>query len=194
MNRIATLCVFCGSRRGTDPFHAEQAIRLGTLLAENGIRLVYGGGGIGLMDILAEATLKAGGRVIGVIPAFLQEREVGKSGLSELIVVDSMHERKRRMFELSDGFVVLPGGLGTLDETLEILTWRQLRLHDKPVVVLDGGGYWAILDRLIDATIEGGFADASARQLYHRAERMEDVLPALIRGAAPGIGPRIDRL
>lgn len=147
-----------------------------------------------MMGILADAVLKAGGYVIGVIPAFLQSLEVGKSGLSELIVVDSMHERKRRMFDLSDGFVVLPGGLGTLDETLEILTWRQLRLHDKPVIVVDIDGYWSMLDALINGVIEGGFADPYARRLFVRVGRVEEVLPALAREHLPDIGPRSDRI
>lgn len=194
MKGIASLCVFCGSRRGGDPRYAEQADRLGRLMAENGIRLVYGGGGIGLMGILADAVLRAGGQAIGVIPAFLQKLEVGKTGLSELIVVDSMHERKRRMFELSDGFVVLPGGLGTLDETLEILTWRQLRLHDKPVIVVDVAGYWSALDALVDGVIDGGFADPGARRLYTRVGRVEEVLPALAQDDGPDVKPLPERL
>ena len=194
MTDIRSLCIFCGSRVGTDPLHAEQAARLGTLLAENGIRLIYGGGGIGLMGIVAEAVLRAGGQVIGVIPAFLQNLEVGMSGLTELLVVDTMHERKRKMFELSDGFLVLPGGLGTLDETLEILTWRQLRLHDKPVVIVDIGGYWSALEELVERVIDGGFANPRVRDLYTRVQRIEDVLAALAHQPPPDVRPRADQL
>ena len=194
MTGIASLCVFCGSRLGTDPRHADQAARLGTLLAERGIRLIYGGGGIGLMGILAEAVLQAGGHVVGVIPGFLRDLEVGHPGLSELIVVDSMHERKRRMFDLSDGFVILPGGLGTLDEALEIRTWRQLKLHEKPVIVVNIGGYWSAFDDLIARTVEGGFADQRAQKLCTWVGDVEEVLPAMATSPQPDITARADRL
>jgi len=191
---IRSLCVFCGSRMGADPAHARHAKRLGALLAANGIRLVYGGGGIGLMGVVAQAVLAGGGQVVGVIPDFLQKLEVGMAGLTELHVVETMHERKSRMFEMSDGFLVLPGGLGTLDETLEILTWRQLRQHDKPVIVVDLGGYWSALDALVARTIEGGFADPGVRRLYTRVERIEDILPALACQPAPAVASRADQL
>ena len=129
MNSMQSLCVFCGSRAGADPAFTEAAEQLGRRLAERGVRLIYGGGSIGLMGVIMRAVLAHGGQVSGVIPEFLMRREVGNPDLTELIVVDSMHERKRRMFELADGFAVLPGGIGTLDETIEIITWQQLGLH-----------------------------------------------------------------
>jgi uncharacterized protein (TIGR00730 family) len=130
MATIARLCLYCGSSRGRSPVYAAAATRLGTLIAEAGVTLVYGGGHVGLMGLAADAALAAKGRVIGVIPELLRDREVGHTGISERIIVASMHARKQRMFELADGFVVLPGGLGTLDETIEIITWKQLGLHD----------------------------------------------------------------
>ncbi len=185
MSSFKALCVFCGSRMGTDPAHEHTARTLGALLAERGIRLVYGGGGIGLMGALADSVMKAGGEVTGVIPEFLQNLEVGMTGLTETIVVDSMHDRKRRMFELSDSFVILPGGLGTLDETMEIITWKQLRLHGKPIVVLDVGGFWAPLAALVDRVIDGGFAHERVRDLFTVVTRVEDVLPALAAAPEP---------
>jgi uncharacterized protein (TIGR00730 family) len=179
MTEISSLCVFCGSKTGTDPAHAAAARRLGELMAERGVTLVYGGGRIGLMGIVADAILEGGGRVIGVIPEFLKDLEVGNDDVSEQIVTNSMHERKTRMFELSDGFVVLPGGLGTLDETLEIVTWKQLQLHSKPVVVLNSGGYWSALADLVQATIDGGFAHPAVEELFTTVDGADDVFEAL---------------
>ncbi len=184
MAEIRSLCVLCGSRDGHDPAYREAAIRLGTLMARRGVRLVYGGGSIGLMGIIADAVLGAGGEAIGVIPDFLVRAEVGHRRLTELIITGSMHDRKRRMFEMADAFVVLPGGLGTLDETFEIVTWKQIRLHDCPIIVLDVGGYWAPLRDLIEATIAAGFAHASARDLLTFVRTPEDVLNRLARAPA----------
>jgi uncharacterized protein (TIGR00730 family) len=179
MTEISSLCVFCGSKTGTDPAHAAAARQLGELMAERGVTLVYGGGRIGLMGIVADAILEGGGRAIGVIPEFLKDLEVGNDDVSEQIVTNSMHERKTRMFELSDGFVVLPGGLGTLDETLEIVTWKQLQLHSKPVVVLNSGGYWSALTDLVQATIDGGFAHPAVEELFTMVDGADDVFEAL---------------
>ncbi len=173
------LCVYCGSSGGVDEAYRAAATRLGTMLARAGIELVYGGGRVGLMGRVADAALAAGGRVIGIIPAHLHDREVGHTGISEMIIVGSMHERKQRMFELSDGFVVLPGGLGTLDETIEIITWRQLGLHDRPVIVVDAAGYWAPLRTLIDHVVTQGFAPSRVRDFFRFVARVEDVLPTL---------------
>ncbi|WP_417797531.1 TIGR00730 family Rossman fold protein [Terasakiella pusilla] len=170
-----SLCVFCGSRVGNDPEYVLEAKRLAKKMAEEGIEFVYGGGSIGIMGTLAEEVLANGGRVTGIIPDFLQKLEVGHHGLTELIVTDSMHERKRTMFERSDGFIVMPGGLGTLDETFEILTWKQLRLHDKPVIVLDCKDYWKPFEQLVDATIEGGFAHEGVKGLYNVAKNTDEV-------------------
>lgn len=153
-------------------------------MAHERVRLVYGGGRVGLMGVLADAVLAGGGDVTGVIPDFLMRREVGHAGLGELVVVDSMHQRKQRMFELADGFAVLPGGLGTLDETLEILTWKQLGHHDKPVVLVDVNGYWRPLLALVEAAVSAGFAPAAAAGFYHVVARADEVLPTLRRGPA----------
>jgi len=179
MKSIRSLCVFCGSRVGADPAYAAGAERLGRGLAERGVRLIYGGGSIGLMGVVMQSALDHGGEVTGVIPEFLMRREVGNPAITELVVVDSMHERKQRMFELSDAFAVLPGGLGTLDETIEIITWQQLRLHAKPIGLLSIAGYWQVYEALIDRIVDQGFADAGIRDLFIVEEDVESLLGAL---------------
>jgi uncharacterized protein (TIGR00730 family) len=161
-----SVVVFCGSRPGHNPLFLQAAVELGSGLAAAGIRLIYGGGRIGLMGALADAALAAGGEVIGVIPEFLTKREVAHGALNEMIVTTSMHSRKQRMFELSDAFVMMPGGLGTLDEIIEIITWRQLGLHDRPVLICDIAGSAQPVIAAIEGVIELGFAEASARDLY----------------------------
>jgi uncharacterized protein (TIGR00730 family) len=158
LRQIDRLCVYCGSSAGNDPRYRAAASELGALLAAAGIELVYGGGRNGLMGRVADAVLDGGGRVTGIIPTHLQAREVAHPGLSELVVVSDMHQRKRAMAERADGFAVLPGGIGTLDETVEILSWRQLGLHDKPIVVVDIGGYWAPLAALFEHIVAANFA------------------------------------
>jgi uncharacterized protein (TIGR00730 family) len=153
------------------------------LLAGAGIELIYGGGRVGLMGLVADAALGAGGRVTGIIPGFLHDRELGHTGVSELIVVESMHERKQRMFELADAFAILPGGLGTLDEAFECITWRQLGLHDRPIVLVDVGGYWQPLMRLIDQVVETGFAPRATHDFFRLVLTPEEMLAAL--AAAP---------
>ncbi len=185
MTRPSSLCVFCGSKKGADPAHAAAARRLGQLMAEKGVRLVFGGGRIGLMGVLADAVLAGGGRVVGVIPEFLMALEVEHTGVDEIIVAGSMHERKRRMFELSDGFVVLAGGLGTLDETLEIVTWKQLQLHAKPVVVVNTGGYWSGLTAMVRQTVDGGFAHAGVMELFSVVDTPDEVFAALAAAPKP---------
>jgi uncharacterized protein (TIGR00730 family) len=192
MAAVKRLCVYCGSSGKVDEEFRTAATRLGGLMAEAGVELVYGGGRVGLMGLVADGALARGGRVIGVIPGHLHDREIGHPGLSELIVVDSMHERKRRMFELSDAFAVLPGGLGTLDETIEIITWRLLGLHDKPIVIVDQRQYWAPLLDLIDHVIANGFAAPSVRRFFIRVPSVEHVLPALAKAAAPRIAAESD--
>jgi uncharacterized protein (TIGR00730 family) len=182
---VKRLCVFCGSSADVDQRYRDAATELGGLLARSGVELVYGGGRVGLMGLLADAALAAGGRVTGVIPRFLHDREVAHTGLSELIVVASMHERKRRMFDIADAFVALPGGLGTLDETIEIVTWRQLALHDKPIIVVDVAGYWAPLSALVEHAIAAGFAPARVGGLLHMVPSVADVLPFLARLPPP---------
>ena len=178
MSRVTSLCVFCGSSPGRDPRHRAAAERLGQVLAVAGVRLVYGGGHTGLMGALADATLGAGGEVTGVIPGHLVRRELAHEGV-RLEVVDSMHARKQRMFDLADAFAVLSGGVGTLDETFEIITWKQLGMHDKPIVVVDVAGYWRKLDELVAATIEAGFSSPETRTLYRVVPSVDEVLPAL---------------
>jgi hypothetical protein len=179
MASIRSICVFCGSKHGNDPLWRRTAERLGTLMAERGIRLVYGGGRIGLMGVIADAVLGAGGQVLGVIPDFLVKLEVGHANVTELVVVDSMHARKRRMFELSDAFVVLPGGIGTLDETFEIISWKQLRQHSRPIVLVNAGGYWDPFRDLIAAIVEGGFGHPAIADLFTMVDDADSVFSAL---------------
>lgn len=185
MTTISALGVFCGSKTGDDPAFAAAARDLGRIMAARRVRMVYGGGNIGLMGIIADSVLGEGGHVTGVIPDFLMKFEVGKSDVSELIVVDSMHERKRRMFEMADGFVILPGGLGTLDETFEIVTWKQLRQHSKPIVVLNVSGYWDPFIDLVEGAIDGGFAHAGVRDLFTVVETVDGVFEALESAPEP---------
>ncbi len=190
MPDIRAVCVYCGSSgRVADRFKAT-ARRLGELLAERGIEVVYGGGRVGLMGIVADAALAAGGRVIGVIPDHIQALEVEHTGLTELIVVESMHVRKRRMFDLAQAVVVLPGGLGTLDETIEVVTWKQLALHDKPVVLVNDGGFWDPLMALLDHMIEHGFARPQHRRMFRVVDTVDDVFPALTLAPEPMIAPQ----
>jgi uncharacterized protein (TIGR00730 family) len=156
--RIRSVCVYCGSAVGTDQRYRAAADELGRSLGKAGIGLVFGGGHIGLMGVAADAALAAGGHVVGIIPAALRDRELGHQGVSELIIVDTMHDRKRMMAERADAFAVLPGGIGTLDEFFEILTWRQLRLHDKPIFLVDVAGYWRPLRALLDHIVAHNFA------------------------------------
>ena len=173
------VCVYCGSSSNTRASHQAAARAFGTLLAERNITLVFGGGRVGLMGIVADAALAAGGRVTGVIPRFLMAREVGHSGCSELHVTETMHDRKRKMAELSDGFAILPGGLGTLDEAFEIITWKQLGLHDKPVVFANIDGYWNSLEALFDNLVDEHYVPRKHRSLIRMVRSVDDLLPAL---------------
>ncbi|MGA3003925.1 MAG: TIGR00730 family Rossman fold protein [Acetobacteraceae bacterium] len=176
MNGINSVAVFCGSRLGSRPEFAAAARDLGRGLGLAGIRLVYGGGRNGMMGVLADAVLEAGGTVMGVIPNFLTKSEVAHQGVTEMIVVDSMHDRKRRMAEAADAFVTLPGGIGTMDETVEIISWRQLRLHDKPIYICDIADSAAPLTTAIDSMIAQGFAPAEAREYF----KVVNGVPALL--------------
>ncbi|MGC7098960.1 TIGR00730 family Rossman fold protein [Amycolatopsis lurida] len=159
------VCVFCGSSPGNSPVYAEQAAALGKLLAERGIGLVYGGASVGIMGVVADAALAAGGEVIGVIPGHLMSAEVGHHGLTELHVVDTMHERKAKMAELSDAFLALPGGAGTLEELFEVWTWAQLGLHAKPLGLVDVAGYFEPLRKFVDHMVDEGFLRAQHREM-----------------------------
>ncbi len=187
MARPRSICVFCGSRRGADPAMAVVTAELGRTLAANGIAVVYGAGGVGLMDILAQAALDAGGKVIGVMPRHLARKELLKEGLSELHVVETMHDRKRMMFELSDAFVALPGGIGTLEETVEILSWRQIGIHDKPIVLLNAGGAWDHFEALMRDRVAAGFCAPSDIELYEIVDSVGQLLPALDGARAPTV-------
>ena len=188
MPQPTALCVYCGSQSGRHPVYIETARAFGRELAQRGITLVYGGGKVGLMGTAADAALAAGGKVIGVIPRQLVEREVAHAGLSELVVVDTMHQRKTRMFELSDAFVALPGGFGTMDEMFEMLTWAQLGLHRYPCAFLDTQGYYDHLRRMMDHMVAEGFVSHarrdnvwfgdSTRELFEWMHRDDDVSPA----------------
>jgi uncharacterized protein (TIGR00730 family) len=170
------LCVFCGSSPGHDPAYAASAAQFGRLLAERGIGLVYGGGRVGLMGKLADAALEAGGEVIGVIPQALLDCEVGHRGLTQLRVVDSMHARKALMGELAEGFVALPGGVGTLEELFEVWTWAQLGIHKKPCGLLDVDGFFAPLVRFLDGLVEKGFIHPEYRAMLVVASTPEELL------------------
>nr|WP_185961302.1 TIGR00730 family Rossman fold protein [Telmatospirillum sp. J64-1] len=184
MTRLRSLCVFCGASTGSDPAHLQAARRLGSAMAARNIRLVYGGGHVGLMGTVADAVLDGGGEVVGIIPEHLVRAEAAYREITELLVVDSMHTRKRAMFDRSDAFCVLPGGLGTMDETFEILTWKQLRLHDKPVILVNQNGYFDPLLGLIDSIIAQGFAHSDVARLYEVVADAEDVLDVAAAGLA----------
>lgn len=179
------LCVFCGSSNRVDARYRAAATAFGHLIGERGDELVYGGGRVGLMGLVADAALERGARVTGIIPRFLMDLEVGHGAVSELVVTDSMHERKAAMYDRADAFVVLPGGLGTLDETLEVLTWSQLRLSTKPVILVDVEGYWQPLLALIEHTIEAGFTRPANRELYRVVGGVDEVFAAIDAFPAP---------
>ncbi|HET9075404.1 MAG TPA: TIGR00730 family Rossman fold protein [Acidimicrobiales bacterium] len=176
---MRAVCVYCGSSGGADPRYAAAAREVGTLLADNGLRLVYGGGSVGLMGEVADAALRAGGRVTGIIPRGLFRAEVAHPGVTELIEVTSMHERKMAMFDRSDAFVALPGGLGTLEELTELTTWAQLRLHAKPIATLDVNGFWQPFHRLLGHFVEAGFMKPANAALIVNVESVDRLLPAL---------------
>ena len=166
----------------------EAAARhLGHAIADRGIELIYGGGDIGIMSIVARAALENGGRVTGIIPKFIEDFEVGNPGLSELVVVESMHERKALMFERSDGFVSLPGGLGTLDETIEMITWKQLQQHRKPIVLVDINHYWRPFLELVQAVVDGGYGHHGINDLFSVVDDVDKVFDALAAAPEPDI-------
>lgn len=181
MEHIHSLCVYCGSSDRGPAAHRQAARAFGLELAERGVRLIYGGGRTGVMGTLADAVLEGGSSVVGVIPDFLMRHEAGHEGVTQLEVVATMHERKARMAELSDGFVVLPGGLGTLDELFEIVTWKQLGLHTKPIVVVNSAGYWDDLRVMIDGIVATGYARPESAELAVFVSDINDVFPTLAR-------------
>lgn len=173
-----SLCVFCGSQSGDDPAYTNAAVDLGKTIARAKVRLIYGGGGLGLMGELARAALAAGGEVVGVMPRFLREREVQQEGLSKLILTETLTERKLLMTQLSDAIAVLPGGFGTLDELTEILSWRNLNVIRKPIVIVNIAKFWDPFFTLIDHAIASDFASAGIKANYRAVKTIADVLPA----------------
>jgi uncharacterized protein (TIGR00730 family) len=189
MTQRLSLCVYCGSRPGLAPAYAQAAAELGTLIGRSGGQLVYGGGHAGLMGVVADAALAAGARVVGVIPQALVERELGHTGLTELHIVQTMHERKQLMAERSDAFVALPGGIGTLEELFEVWTWRQLGYHDKPVGLLNVAGYYDRLLAFIEATERQGFVPPAQRALLQVDADAAALLARLSALAAQATAP-----
>jgi uncharacterized protein (TIGR00730 family) len=172
-----------------------MATGLGDLIAREGMTLVYGGGGVGLMGLTANAALKSGGKVVGIIPSFLLKREAGHPDLTETVVVETMHERKLEMFERSDAFIILPGGIGTLEEFFEVLSWRTLGLHTKPIVIIDQGGYWQPLEALLKSIVDGGFADRGHLDHVVFVTGIDAILPALeAMPPAKVVEKQLDRL
>jgi hypothetical protein len=190
---LRTIALFCGSSPGAGPAFAEAAAAFGAETARRGLRLVYGGGSVGLMGIAADAALAGGGEVVGVMPRFLLEREVGHAGLTELRVVESMHERKALMASLADAFVALPGGIGTLEELFEIWSWGQLGLHAKPCALLDVAGYFTSLVDFLDGAVTAGFVRPQHRALLLTGATPAALLDRLARAPAPAL-PRWKQL
>ena len=191
--RLSAVAVYCGSNPGADPAYAQAAAALGRLLAERGIRLVYGGGHVGLMGVLADAALASGGEVFGVITRALQASEVGHDALTSLTVVDTMHERKAAMADAADAFVMLPGGYGTFDEFFEVVSWTQLGVHDKPCGVLDVAGYYAPLRTLLDEARRQGFVSRVHRELVITESEPRRLLDRLAGWAPVRAGKWLDR-
>ena len=183
--RLNAVCVYCGSGPGSNPRFLEAATALGKELAEHGVGLVYGGGAIGLMGAVANAVLDHGGTVTGIIPGFLSAKEIALDRVSELIVTEDMHERKRLMFERSDAFVALPGGIGTLEELVEQMTWQQLGRHTKPILIADIDGFWQPLLELLAHMRTTAFIRPNLAVEILKADKVEDILPKLQAASAP---------
>jgi uncharacterized protein (TIGR00730 family) len=183
---IRSICVFCGASPGTDPRHVAAATATGATLAARGIRVVYGGSRLGLMGAVADAALAAGGEVVGVIPRILVDRELAHPGITELRIVETLHERKAQMAALSDAFITLPGGLGTLEELAEVLSWAQLDLHAKPIGLLDVGGYFGALEAFLDRAVVEGFVGERQRRLLLRDDDLDGLLAQFDAWEPPG--------
>lgn len=194
MPKTKALCVYCGSSDAVDPAYLKAARETGRQAAARGIEIVFGGGHVGMMGALADGALAAGGRVTGIIPEILRKREVAHAGASEIIIVDSMHTRKRQMFEHADAFCVLPGGMGTLDETFEIITWKQIGLHDKPIILANINGYWDPFLALLAHQTEAGFVRPQHAGLFRVVERIESIFDALETAPAPRVPGDAERL
>jgi uncharacterized protein (TIGR00730 family) len=191
MSEIKNICVYCGSGDGRNPAFKATADTFGRLLAENGIGLVYGGGSLGLMGTVARAVLRNGGQVTGIIPEFLTEREQMLRDVQDLVVTPDMHARKRMMFEKADAFVALPGGIGTLEETVEMLTWGQLGRHQKPIALANIDGYWDPLCELLDHMRQEAFIREGLDVGYIVVDRVEELIPRIRRAAAGAPEPEL---
>lgn len=187
------LTVFCASSFGTEKIYEEQATALGQTLAKQNIELIYGGANVGLMGAVADGALNAGGKVIGVLPNFLRSKEIAHLGLTELILVESMHERKTKMNDLCDGVIALPGGFGTLEELFEMLTWAQLGLHKKPIAILNINGFYDSLIQLIETMVEKGLLKEVNQQMLIVSDNIEDLLVKMKNYVAPTVGKWIDK-
>lgn len=190
MHDLKSVCVYCGSSTGNEPEFTAAAEHLGRALAAAGITLVYGGGSLGLMGRIARTVLAEGGHVVGIIPRFLHEREVMLREVPELVVTEDMHERKRLMFERSDAFVTLPGGIGTLEEVVEMMTWSQLGRHEKPIILANIKDFWAPLNFLISHMTKAGFIRPGWDVSYDVVDRIEDIIPLLVERQARLIAER----
>ena len=190
MKRIT---VFCGSSFGTDEIYKEQAALLGQTLAKQNIELVYGGANVGLMGVVADGCLNEGGKVIGVLPDFLRSKEIAHTGLTELILVESMHERKTKMNDLCDGVIALPGGFGTLDELFEMITWAQLGLHKKPIAILNINGFYDSLIELLQTMTDKGLLKEANQKMLLVSDDIEDLLDKMKNYVAPTVGKWIDK-
>lgn len=190
MKRIT---VFCGSSFGTEEIYTEQAVLLGKTLAQHNIELVYGGANVGLMGAVADGTLDEGGKVIGVLPNFLRSKEIAHQGLTELILVESMHERKTKMNDLCDGVIALPGGFGTLEELFEMLTWAQLGLHKKPIAILNINGFYDSLIELTQVMVDKGFLKSVNKEMLLVSDNIDDLLDKMKHYVAPTVGKWIDK-
>jgi uncharacterized protein (TIGR00730 family) len=182
---ISSVCVYCGSANNVAESFKQTARNVGTALAQQGMRIVYGGGHVGLMGIVADAALAAGTQVIGIIPEHIRAQEVQHMGLTKLHVVPDMHIRKRMMVDHSDAFVILPGGLGTLDEAFEVMTWKKLKLHNKPIIVFNQDGYWDDFLKLVDHLIKEGFAGTADRKLFDVVTTLPEMMDILQRDTTP---------
>lgn len=186
---IKTVCVYCGSSVHVDADYKKLAEDVGTNLARNNLKVIYGGGSVGLMGLMANAALLAGGDVIGIIPEHIRSHEIQHTGLTELHVVDSMHIRKSMMFEKADAFVVLPGGFGTLEELFEVLTWKQIGLHSKPILIYNAKGFWDSMLKMIDDVISANFAPQNNRRIFKVVTTLEEMLAALQETSSETFSP-----
>lgn len=179
MPKVSSACVYCGTGHKVSQAYKDAAAQLGAVMAKSGVRLVYGGGRVGLMGIVSQACFASGGEVVGIIPEHIQDKEVMNDDVTELFIVDSMHTRKQMMVDKSEGFIVLPGGFGTLDETFEILTWKYLGLHDKPIVLVNVEGFYDPLLKMVDHMVDSGFTPFWHRSLYQVVDTPEEAIVAL---------------